>query len=369
RKLGIAQEDLAGKSQQEIAGIVIKNYEALGRTVQATAAAQDILGKSFREQVPAIKAAADNIKEYEDRVKSSGAVASKALEEAGARQEKAISDLKLAITGLRNSMAENFADIVTEAAKWATEIVKYFDIVQNRNDRWIKEFGIPSPKAIQDLATRGADLGIPKDQLQSLIDKAKADNPPGILDQLNIKGTSEATVKYYKDLYNALKPLVDQKERELELENKRLMNKGQAAVNPLPLKPESKRLTEAEKNLLNFNNAVKDAFSDVNRQLEIFGADSDAVSEKVINLAHKLFDAGKGIVSYNKSLQIAADLMTDFQTIIEKTNTKKLNDSVKALNQDLDLQLKILTATTEKEKEQLKLRSQFNKLFENQPGG
>lgn len=122
--LGIQQKDLAGKSETEIAGIIIKNYELLGRTTEATAAVQQLLGQSFREQIPSIKEASDNFGDYEERVRKYGATTTPELIAAGGRQEQALSNLGLAFKGLGIQIAGFASESITEIAQFTADAIK-----------------------------------------------------------------------------------------------------------------------------------------------------------------------------------------------------------------------------------------------------
>lgn len=124
--LGLQQKDLAGLSETEIAGKIIKNYELLGRSTEATAAVQQLLGASFREQIPSIRAAAEDFGSYEKRVRDYGAVAGPALIEAGGRQEVALSNLGLAFKGLGIQIAGFASESLTEIAQFAADAIKAF---------------------------------------------------------------------------------------------------------------------------------------------------------------------------------------------------------------------------------------------------
>ena len=124
RALGIEQKELANLTQTEIAGKLVDAWEASGRSVQTTAALMQLLGPSFREQIPAIKAAADNMGDYAERVKQYGGVASAALVEMGGKQEVAMGNLGMATTDLKNAFAEGFGDMSLTITNWSANVTK-----------------------------------------------------------------------------------------------------------------------------------------------------------------------------------------------------------------------------------------------------
>jgi hypothetical protein len=121
--LGMTMEDVAGKSETEVAGIIIKNYDELGRTTKATAAVQQLLGGSFRENIPAIREAATALGDYNGRVSKFGAEVTKDLVDAGGKQEKAMTDLKLGWQGLSNEIARNAGTIIESVANMVSSLL------------------------------------------------------------------------------------------------------------------------------------------------------------------------------------------------------------------------------------------------------
>lgn len=123
-QLGITAEEVGRMTEQQLAGRIIKAYDDLGRSAQSTAAVQQLLGGAFREQIPSIKAAADEFDQYLERVREFGSEASPALVAAGGEQEKALNNLSLAWKGLKNQIAEYSTGIVTDVANWAASVLK-----------------------------------------------------------------------------------------------------------------------------------------------------------------------------------------------------------------------------------------------------
>lgn len=148
RALGLSQEHLAGLTEKEIAGKVIKNWEAMGRSSQATAAVIQILGASFREQIPAIKAAADAGEEYAERIKKYGGVASEALVKAGGELEKANGNLSQVLKETRLIFAEFFSGSLAEAIQWLADtadtfnkFIKNLDVIPNKFNEIVAKLG------------------------------------------------------------------------------------------------------------------------------------------------------------------------------------------------------------------------------------
>lgn len=121
--LGISMSDLAGKSEKEVAGIIIKNYELLNRSTAATAAVMQLLGPAFREQIPAIKEMAEGIIDADARVKKFGAEATPELIKAGGEQERALTDLGLSWKGFGNEVAASTGSALKSIAEFVTGLL------------------------------------------------------------------------------------------------------------------------------------------------------------------------------------------------------------------------------------------------------
>lgn len=116
--LGLNFEDIktvmAGPNGvNEAAGLILQRYDALGKTSEATAAVQVLLGSSFRDSSLGIKAAATEFNKYADRVSEYGAGDSKILTQQGADQEVAFNNLGLALAGVGQQLAENVGPAIT----------------------------------------------------------------------------------------------------------------------------------------------------------------------------------------------------------------------------------------------------------------
>lgn len=353
RKLGISQSDLAGKTKEQIAGIVIRQYELLGKTVSATAATTDILGRSFRDQVPAIKAVANELEDYRTRVL--GSVASKALEEAGARQEKAFSDLGIAVKTLRLTLAEPFKDIVTDITAAVTEIVKQIERMKGSilfmpNVSFFEAFKI---------------------ELQARKDAGVLNKDEGLA--LAYKRTLELSKQR-----QALIDMAEATKRLNEFQGKSTAGGGRGIVNPafvIPDKPGAQKemaqakLTDEQRNTIALSERMRTSFSELDKELAIFAAGENFVAQRTTNLAYTLFDTGKGVITLADAFKIAQTQVEKFSILEIDTNTRKFNSSVKSLNADYELQLQLLTATTDLERNRIQLRAQLSKSFEGQIGG
>lgn len=119
KALVLTQQELANMTEQQIAGVVIKRWQELGMTSKATAATAQILGASFRDNIPSILAASEATSDYADRIRKFASEATPELVEAGGKQEKALSDLGLSWQGLSNEVARWSSNMLTTIISWA----------------------------------------------------------------------------------------------------------------------------------------------------------------------------------------------------------------------------------------------------------
>ena len=365
RELGIAQEDIAGKSKEQIAGIVIKNYETLGRTVQATAAVQDILGRSFRDQIPAIKSASEELEEYQKRVE--GTVASKALEEAGSRQEKAFSDLGLALKQLRLEFSSFFTETAADAAAWAAKMIK----TAVDQTRTIKQSGVSMLERLQ-IEAEELGKGSPFEAEERAVKRMKelGEKRRSQREVSGLRGRPDGTpisVPPSVPEDNAEQAALDAKRKQLQKEEEERLKREAAAKKAA--EDAERRRQELERNRLAFTHASLAAFAEVDKQITNLGLSGDKAAQDVNNLALKLYDAGKGAATYAEALKLAQTQQDKFNQIIELTNNNEFNKTIKELNSDLNQQLDLLGATTEVEKQRLVIRKQLKAIFDDQKNG
>jgi lambda family phage tail tape measure protein len=117
--LGLSMKELAGLSESEVAGKIIKNYNLLGQSTKATAAVSQLLGPAFREQLPALQKMGEGIQDVEDRIIKYGAVADAELVKKGGEQEIAITNLGLAWQGLSIEIARWGGEMIQSFVTWA----------------------------------------------------------------------------------------------------------------------------------------------------------------------------------------------------------------------------------------------------------
>jgi len=121
--LGLSFEDIKKLKPEQSAALILQRYEDLGRTSEATAAAQVLLGQGFRESSIGIKQAATEFDKYADRVKEFGAGESKLLAAQGAEQEVAVNNLALSFKGLGIQIAENIGPTISRLVQSFADLV------------------------------------------------------------------------------------------------------------------------------------------------------------------------------------------------------------------------------------------------------
>lgn len=121
--LGLSFEEIKKLRPEEAAATILQRYEDLGKSAEATAATQALLGQSFRESSIGIKETAKNIADYEARVAKYNAGESKVLAAAGAEQEQAFNNLALAFKGLGRQIAENTGPLITTLVQGFADLV------------------------------------------------------------------------------------------------------------------------------------------------------------------------------------------------------------------------------------------------------
>jgi lambda family phage tail tape measure protein len=132
-KLGLNVSEMTGNLERD-AYTIVQRWTILGKTAEATAAASQLLGASFRDQIPSINAAGGAYSEYEERVKRFGAVVTPELIEQGGKQERAISDMKMAWEGLSISLSQWTAHMRLTITNWVTDLLKGMkDVVNQMN--------------------------------------------------------------------------------------------------------------------------------------------------------------------------------------------------------------------------------------------
>lgn len=103
-KLGLAQEDVAKMSTEELFSATIKGLQDMGESAERTALASDLLGGSAKELGALLNTSSEDTQKMKDTVHELGGVLSDDAVKAGANFEDNLQDMNTAITGLKNNM-------------------------------------------------------------------------------------------------------------------------------------------------------------------------------------------------------------------------------------------------------------------------
>lgn len=345
RALGLSQQDLAGLSEREIAGKVIKNWEAMGRSSQATAAVIQLLGASFRDQIPAIKAAADAGQEYSERIKKYGGVASEALVKAGAELEKAKGNLSQVLTETRNIFAEFFAGSLADAAQWSADFGNNINKALRTEASLLRansEMKKNLSKEEFDEISRLAEEKAIK-QLGFLKGSGLMVQIPFRVEEYNKRANESLNIKEGLAEQGGMPSYLSQ--AEIDNENRRLANRRGVPVPLAPLADPNKR------------DPFKDALTDMMRQVEL--SKEATVYEKT------LFETQKGrfkdLNDGQKQQLLDLAKKEDFNNKIEKQNKEEIADyqamdklkkeAIADLNRQISLQDKFANKTAERLKD------------------
>lgn len=348
RRLGIEQDELAGKSKEQIAGVVIANFEALGRSAQATAATIQILGAGFRDQIPSIKEAAANFDDYQKRVEYFGAVVTPELVRRGGEQEKAFSNLALATKGLRIELAESFTTMTKDAASWAAEMVKSITDV-------LKEF-----RNVRDQAKAVEE--VPQTRRNELFTQAKnetftASNPNATFGDVN---------KRFKELLAAEIQARADIQQTADRELARFQRQATQSVKALPdlVKPEAikqEKLTEEQKAIMAIGQELFKVTAEYGK-LQAQAVESlDPVTQKTTELTYKIYELGKGYISLDQSSKIAAGSTIELTKALQAQATLNLRKNISSGSENLNNEIEQLKAQEGSARALVTLRQQLDK--------
>jgi len=346
RDLGIAQEELVGLTEQEVAGKIIANYDALGRSIQATAATQELLGKSFRENIPAIREAADNLEDYAQRVED--AAPSQAFIEAAGRQEKATSDLGLAWKALRMDIAESTAGSTLAITEFATDSIKWLD----------KYKGAILSAATYDPGIIGTFAKLLTSQQEYGKEREKQAREEA--DRLNKQW------RFYNDYANKVKTTF------LDLSN---VLGTQPKTEPFTLVRQQATSVQPLTHVIpqGVTDALTKATQDLNKEYELLQQNGDKAAQSVTKLAYELQAAskdsnGKFLLSFNDALKQANTLLPEFQKNLDAANQQKFDASIRAQNDAYETQIKLLSTADRLKKAAIKFEAEQKAKFQDAQG-
>lgn len=276
--LGIQMSDLAGLSEKEVAGIIIKNYEILGRSTQATAAVMQLLGPSFRDQIPAIKEMASGVASAEERIKKFGAETTPELIKAGGEQEIAFTNLGLAWKGFSIQVSTLAGTIVKDAAEMVSGLLN-----------WVR-------KGLQELNQYKAQAAEIKDNIsperrREISDQVKDEQKRGFVPK-----TNEAFIKRRLELYNeelsVKRKIAEEDKSDAAREAARFKRQSEAPIiaRAAAAKPPGKASAEAKE----LKSSLEEMVAQLNIANRAFGMD-DSVKQGLEARKKYVEDIKKGI--------------------------------------------------------------------------
>jgi hypothetical protein len=190
--LGTSLEEVQKLSKEEGAALLVRNFQDLGESTKATAAIAQLLGPSFRDQIPAIKAAATEMANATELVRKYGAEATPELVKAGGEQERALTEIKLAWQGFGNEVATSTGTFVKDALEGLAKLLN-----------GIREF-IKELRGAE--ANMAATEAIPQARRNELLNQAKNE----VFNGSNPNATYGDVNKRYLELLETEKKIGDQ---------------------------------------------------------------------------------------------------------------------------------------------------------------
>jgi hypothetical protein len=349
RDLGIAEEELIGLSNEQVAGKIIENFDALGRSIEATAAAGTLLGRNFRENIPAIREAAGNLAEYQDRVADSAPT--EALKAAAAAQEKATSDLGLAWKSLKNDIAESTSGSTLAITEFATWGVKQLDKYKGA----VLAAATYDPGVIgifAKLTTTAVEYG--KEREKQAREETERLNKQWrfyndyatkvkgtFLDLSKVLGTQPST-----EPFSLVKSTITTSTAITAKEH--VIPQGVADT-----------LTKATQNL--------------NKEYELLAQNGDLAAQSVTKLAYELQAAskdsnGKFLLNFNDALAQANSLLPEFQRNLDAANQQKYDAAIRAQNDAYETQIKLLVETNKLKEAAIRFEAEQKKRYQDAQG-
>lgn len=274
--LGLTMEDVAGLSEREVAGKIIANYELLGRSTKATAAVQQLLGSSFREQIPAIKEMAAGIADADARVSKFGAESTQDLIDAGGKQERALTDLGLAWQGLSNEIARNAGSIVESSASFFADLLNGLRTSMAQMRQWQEQ-------------AKGIKESIPEARRAEIAAEARRAQEEG-----RIGPKRSDLINYRLELYaKEMEAIHGVTRAEAEAENQRLLNRSKAAQSD-PIRKRSDAAKPPTKDVKELKSELEGLVEQLNLANRAFGLD-DAARQGLEAKKKYIEDIKKGI--------------------------------------------------------------------------
>jgi len=338
--LGLSFEEIKKLKPEEAAAVILERYDALGKTAEATAAVQLLLGNSFRDSSLGIKAAAKEFDTYADRVQRYGAGESKILAQQGAEQEVAFNNLALALAGVGRQLAENVGPAITMIVQAFADTINALRKTELAGK--LVQFVFGSIKLL--IVDLGRLLGGLAAAFVALFSG-------------EFKQALEITKMAFSDAGDAIKNFGQRTEEAKAAADGLTEAEAKAAAEAAKRAAAQKKAAEDRAKLF------KDAENDLFRQLELLGKTSEA--ERI------QFEIEKGryksLTNNQKALLVDLAQMIDLkkQELDIEQKSKQLQDNLDAEAQSLSLaeeELRFAGLTADEREKQIFLLRELNKL-------
>ena len=122
-QLGISQQQLATMTPEELFGATIEGLQNVSDTVDRTALASDLFGRSAMELGPLLNMTAEETEEMRQRFGTLGGMMSDESVKNAAAFEDALTDLRTAWDGVKRSFMEPFLPVLTDSINWLAEAI------------------------------------------------------------------------------------------------------------------------------------------------------------------------------------------------------------------------------------------------------
>lgn len=120
--LGIAQEDVANMSTEELFAATIKGLQGMEEGAERTALAQELLGSAAKELGPLLNTSAEDTEAMKLQVHALGGVMSDEAVKASAAYQDSLQDMNTALGGLTRGMLTEFMPGITTVMDGLTEL-------------------------------------------------------------------------------------------------------------------------------------------------------------------------------------------------------------------------------------------------------
>lgn len=176
KRLGLSVDDLKGKSQEEIFGLMVKRLQGIKDTTERSAIANKFFGRSAQEMAGLLNKSGKDVEALKKQAHDLGLVLSDDAISKSAEFRGKITELQSAFEGLRNKMAVKFLPALTDVTDGLSKLVQGKEKEGLKQiQKGVNEFAKQLTKVLPTLFKVGGSV------LKSL-GKSIIDNLPTLLD-------------------------------------------------------------------------------------------------------------------------------------------------------------------------------------------